>query len=99
MTAPHPFEPTSREATDVASARALLGQVEAGHRLAPSETISLIDHATDDDLFAAANRVHGAPPRRISMPGRRNGILLRARQLHCRQAPCSTETFGPHSCT
>ena len=33
---------------------------------------------------AAAKRVQGERPRMISMPGRRKGMLLRARKLNCR---------------
>ena len=58
MLIPDHFEPTNSAATDPASARALLDRVaEGAHRLTPFETLSLMEHATSDDIFDAANRV------------------------------------------
>lgn len=52
---PHTAAPTCQSAQ---SARDLLESIVAGeHRLAPAQTLALIEHATEEDLLGAADRV------------------------------------------
>ncbi len=58
MKIPDHFEPSSHAVKDATGARSLLRRVAAAeHRLTPAETMSLIEHASTDELFSAANEM------------------------------------------